>query len=421
MIYWKSITQSTRFYSTNTLSKPLLLDILPSKKVISKLLFDFDARYNFNKYLPVIESIYDNDNDNINDNDQPKIEIPNKFMGNDLLIYQRVLAQIRKQTHTINPHLLKLENKLIEQAAQHGSRDALCTLSFMALDNNGDGWTENDKSTAKKYIKELMKLEHPLAFKLAADRELKGYTDSLDNNEKLIEEKEKEIEFELSSEAELTPTSDVNFSNITSSPKQLSRAVSLYQHFLKLDSKSTVAAAAYRSLGMIYFRTNELTKSKENFENAIKLAPATDNPQAHFFLGLLNEDDPMKSRYHFQMAASEGFRESFANLGYIELNVFKDLFKAREWFALGAELGVNECVIGLFDVSVKEENWKKSMDIINRAEKQGMNKLLLEVREETVSKVKRIINEMDKEKEKEKESEKVTIDKDSDNKSRWDL
>jgi protein MSS2 len=378
----RGIQKGLRFYSTIPNGKPLLMDILPSRKIISRLLFDYDARHNYNKYLPVIESIYDA-------TEGTKVEIPVKFRGNDLLIYQRVLAQIRKQTHTINPLLLQLENDLIEYAADRGSRDALCTLSFMALDDNGKGWTEDDKNTAKKYIKQLMEMEHPLAFKLAGDRELKGFTNSLEKENAIKGEAEPELELEKveDSTIDLIPTSDPLFTNITSSPKQLARAISLYEHFLTLDYKSTVAASAYRSMGMIYFRIQDLIKAKDHFERAVSLAPASDNAQAHFFLGLLNEIDPMKARYHFQMAAGEGFRESFANLGYLELNVFNELTKAREWFALGSELGVPECVVGLFDVAYREKDWKKAKSIINRAQRQGIDELLIKVREESVGNV----------------------------------
>lgn len=380
-----------RLYSTLPNTKPLLHDILPSKKIISRLLFDYDARYNFNKYLPVIESIYDS----LPEIFGKKPEIPQSFRGNDLLLFQRVLAQIRKQTHTINPLLLKLENELIEHAAERGSRDALCTLSFMALDDSGEGWTEDDKETAKKYIKELMEMEHPLAFKLAADRELKGFTNSLNEKEEKeldnegLEEESKILETEDST-IDLSPTSDLSFSNITSSPKQLSRAISLYNHFLELDPTSTVAAAAHRSLGMIYFRTQELIKSNEHFKHAVNLAPVSDNSQAHFFLGLLNEIDPIKARYHFQMAASEGFRESFANLGYIELNIFNELDKSKEWFLLGAELGVPECIVGLFDISIRRKDWQNAKKILEKAERQNLLKMLNDVRK---SQIERVIKE----------------------------
>lgn len=366
------VQSSRRFYATAANSKPLLSDILPSKKIISRLLFDFDARYNFNKYLPVIESIYDSLPE-IFGND---VQIPDKFRGNDLLIFQRVLAQIRKQTHTINPLLLKLENELIQHAAERGSRDALCTLSFMALDDQGEGWTEDDKITAKKYIKELMEMEHPLAFKLAGDRELKEFTKNLNDNTTSEEDQN-----------DLAPTSDLSFSDMTTSPKQLTRAISLYNHFLELDPTSTVSAAAHRSLGMIYFRTQDLVKAADHFKHAVNLAPATDNAQAHFFLGLLNEIDPIKARYHFQMAAGEGFRESFANLGYIELNVFNELNKSKEWFQLGAELGVPECIVGLFDVAVRREDWVKAKSILDKAEMQGLSEMLKNARSDKISKV----------------------------------
>ncbi|TID31007.1 hypothetical protein CANINC_000368 [Pichia inconspicua] len=379
------------------------MDILPSKKIISRLLFDYDARYNFNKYIPVIESIYD-----LTPGKAPSI--PEKFKGNDLLIFQRVLSQIRKQTHTINPLLLQLENDLIEYAAERGSRDALCTLSFMALDDSGEGWTEDDKNTAKSYIKELMELEHPLAFKLAADRELKRFTNSLEEG-KGNEKQEEKVDTTLS------PTEEVSFSDITTSSQQLSRAISLYEHFLKLDPSSTVAAAAHRSLGMINFRLQDLVKAEEHFSNAVQLAPVSDNSQAHFFLGLLHEKDPQRARYHFQMAATEGFRESFANLGYIELNVFNDPDIAKEWFALGAELGVPECVVGLFDVAHRKKDWVAAQSVIEKADNLGVSKLLNEVRADSIASV--------KEKYKSIEKPAVVIPEKSETpqsaKSRWDI
>lgn len=386
-----------RLLATLPNSKPLLLDILPSKKMISRLLFDFDAVHNFNRYLPVVESIYDE-----------KPNIPDKFLGNDLLLFQRVLSEIRKQTHTINPLLMQLENDLIEVAAERGSRDAICILSFMALDDNGkEGWTEDDKITAKKYIKELMNLQHPLVFKLAADRELKSNNENENKTE--------------SNDTELKKDEEISISNITSSGDKLSRAVSLYNHFLTLDSKSTIAAAAHRSLGMIYFKLEELVKAKNHFEKSIELAPVTDNAQAHFFLGLLNEHDLFKSRYHFQMAATQGFRESFANLGYLELNVFHDLDKSREWFKLGAELGVQECIVGLFDIAIREKNFKNALKIYQKAQNQGLSDLFMSVRKETIENLlKNVDNSADKEKQ-ETATTADTASSDNTNKSRWDI
>lgn len=397
-----ALKSTIRKYATVPNSKPLLMDVLPAKKMISRLLFDYDARYNFNNYLPVIESIYDL---------TPGREaiIPEKFKGTDLLIFQRVLSQIRKLTHTINPLLLQLENDLIEYAAQRGSRDALCTLSYMALDEFGEGWTEDDKLTAKAYIKELMELEHPLAFKLAADRELKGFTGFLEKNEP--KEKREEVN------TGLTPTEEVSFSNITASSQQLSRAISLYEHFLALDTTSTVAAAAHRSLGMIYFRMQELVKAADHFLHAVNLAPVTDNAQAHFFLGLLNEIDPMKARYHFQMAASEGFRESFANLGYIELNIFNELEKANEWFALGAELAVPECVVGLFDVAYRKKDWIKAQSVIDKANYLGISELLSDVRKDSIAKVEENLKMVEKPKIASQEKSNTLRNP----KSRWDV
>lgn len=356
-----------RFYTTAV--KKGIKDVLPPKKIISRLLFDNNARYNFNKYYPVIESIYESKDPKLADS------IPETFQGRDLMIFQKVLAQIRKQTHTINPKLVKLENDLIEIAAERGSRDALTTLSFMALDDPKGEFRDDDKEAARGFLKKLIELKHPLVFKMAGDRELRGISfNSTETSTTLVN-------------SQLLPTEDIPMNGLTTSSKHLSRSISFYNEFLKLDPNSILSGSAHRSLGMIYFRLMELTKSFDHFQRAIQLSPESDNSQAHFFLGLLNEHDPILSRYHFQIAAGEGFRESFSNLGYLELNIFKDALKAREWFKLGAELGVNECIVGLFDVANRLGDTKDAFKVITRADKLGVGKLLRTVRSDNVKKV----------------------------------
>lgn len=370
--------QFYKFYSTSNVTQQSIKDLLPPKKIISRLLFDYNARYNFHKYLPVIESIY-----NSNDCKIDK-EIPIKFDGTDLMVFQRVLAQIRKQTHTINPKLLKLENDLIEIAAERGSRDALTTLSFMALDDPKGEFRDDDKEAARGFLKKLIELKHPLVFKMAGDRELRGISF---NSDKGSDISSSTTTTNTIVNSQLLPTEDIPMNGLTTSSKHLSRSISFYNEFLKLDSNSILSGSAHRSLGMIYFRLRNLTKSFDHFQRAIQLSPESDNSQAHFFLGLLNEHDPILSRYHFQISAGEGFRESFSNLGYLELNIFKDSLKAKEWFKLGAELGVNECIIGLFDTANRLGDFKDAFNIITRADKLGVGKLLRRVRSENVKKV----------------------------------
>ncbi len=289
--------------------KPLLTDILPRKKVISKLLFDFNAKYNYHHYLPVVIDIYDK----MDTGKEPNTE---KLKGSDLILFQKVLKEIRMQTHSANKYLVKLEDSLIEEAATLGNRDALTILCFKALDDTTGEYTKDDKEQAKVFINKLSKLRHPLVFKMSGDYYYR-------NND-------------------------------------VKKAVKLYGKFLNLDNNSFLASEVYKTLGMLSFQQQKLMQAKVFMEKAINLAPSNKVSHAHFILGLINEIDPLKARYHFEMAASEGFLESFVNLGFLELNYFKNLYKSKQWFKLGAELGDYNCMIGLFDCYMKENNWKNA-------------------------------------------------------------
>ncbi|QPG72858.1 hypothetical protein FOA43_000160 [Brettanomyces nanus] len=239
-----------------------------------------------------------------------------KFKGIDLLLFQNVMKEIRLQTHSANKYLIQLEGALVEQAALLGNRDAITMLSFKALDDATGEYTEDDKEHAAIFINKLSKLKHPLVFKMGGDYHYRKHN--------------------------------------------LAKALELYKKFLKLDNNSFMSSDVYRTLGMILFQQQKLMQTKVLMEKSINLAPINKVSQAHFVLGLINEIDPLNARYHFEMAASEGFLESFVNLGFLELNYFSNLYKAKEWFKLGAELGDYNCMIGLFDCYIKEENWKNA-------------------------------------------------------------
>lgn len=366
--------RSVRLHSTAL--KPMK-EVLPPKKIISRLLFDINARYNYNKYFPIIESIYQ----------AKEPQIPDEFSGNDLLLFQRVLAQIRKQTHTINPKLVQIEHDLLEIGADRGSRDALTTLSFLALEDSTGKFTPEDQKAAQSFIKQLIELKHPLVFKLAGDKELAGYQfNSITPTT-----------YQTTVSPYLLPTEDLPINSVTNSPENLSHAINFYNQFLELDPLSILSGSAHRSLGLIYFKTQDLVQSLKHFEMANQMSPDSDNAQCNYFLGLLNEHDHVLSRYYFELAASEGFKESFANLGYLELNVFKNTFKAKEWFKLGSELGVNECIVGLFDCDFRSGDYESAFKVIARADKLGSGKLLRSVRSNNIKKVQeKILNDQEK-------------------------
>ena len=96
-----------------------------------------------------------------------------------------------------------------------------------------------------------------------------------------------------------------------------------------------------------------------HFEKSIKLGEFDGHIlQSYYYLGqLYSTTDPTLSRYYLEVAASKGFKESFASLGFLEMNMFKNFSMSMEWFKLGVEASNDvSCLIGLFDsyVGTKE-------------------------------------------------------------------
>lgn len=348
--------------TATTADRPLLLDVLPSRKFIKRLLFDMDAKMNYNKYLPVLEKIYDTmDNNKIDDKGQDLKKIYSKLTGKDLVIFQNVLKEIRTQTHTSNKNLVDLESALIERAGELGNRDAITMLCFKALEQDSNAgpssiieepYTDVEKRFANLHIMKLLKLNHPLTFKMSGDFAFKN--------------------------------------------GRVEDAVKFYNQFIKLDPNSFLTSEVYKSMGIIEFRNSRLINSKYFFEKSIALAPSSKVSQCHYFLGQIYEDDPLRSRYHFEMSAAEGFRESFASLGFLELNYFHDAYKAKHWFLLGSELGDVNCMIGVFDSYIRVDDLSNAAKAFNKIKKflneqtESVNftwDQFLKIREESIDKL----------------------------------
>ncbi|KAH3674789.1 hypothetical protein WICMUC_002992 [Wickerhamomyces mucosus] len=276
---------------------------------MSRVLFDLDSRHSYNKLYPAYETIYktlDNSND---------AQIPKYINSSDLMIMKKALENIRIITNTANRNLVDLENELVERAAELGNNDAVSILAFEAiLDNDRDS---SDKIHAKKLIAQLLKIKHPLTTKMSGDLCLKN---------------------SLSEQAE-----------------------DFYQKFLELEKDTFLSSEVYTILGKLYFEKPELIQSKQFFTKAIRTGPLDKVVTAHYYLGqIYAQDDLLKSRYHFELCASQGFKESFQQLGFMELNYFKNVTKAKEWFKLGVELQDLNCIIGLFDCFIRLKEWRNA-------------------------------------------------------------
>ncbi|CAD1813223.1 hypothetical protein FOB58_004937 [Candida parapsilosis] len=310
-----------RLASTSTTkTRPELSSILPSKRTINRILFDNDSPITYSRMMPILTNIYNNLS-------QPsKITIPNTVKPSDLMVFRKLLTSIRSVTQSVNKNLLDLENELVEQAAERGDLDAITMLAFEKVRENVRGELVVDKAAkedlahANKLITELTQLKHPLVFKMAGD-----------------------LAFEK---------------------KVFATAVDYWQQFLALEDDTIEAGHVYYNLGYYYFSqpppVQDLPLAKKFFQNCIAL---TDldlySTKAHYYLGQLYLDtNPRVAKYFMEISASKSLLESFASLGFLEMNKFNNYEIAIEWFKLGVEANRDLlCLIGQFDCYIKMKQW----------------------------------------------------------------
>lgn len=302
-----------------TSRRPALLSILPKKKTINRLLFDNDSRLVYKKVMQVLNSVYDK-------LDSPEdIRLPTFATHTDLMMIRSIFYDIRSVTRSVNRNLVDLENELVEQAAELGNNDAIAMLAFEAIQDKNT--SKDDYARAQNLIRQLSDAKHPLVFKLAGDLAFK-------NN--------------------LYP-----------------QAAQYWNQFLEQENNTILSSHVYSSLGVYYYSCAssrpDLNRAKLHFEKAIKFGELdTQIVKAHYYLGqLYTLTDPELARYHLQLSASRGLQESFASLGFLELNVFNNPLKAIEWFKLGVEANSDlPCLIGQFDAHIRAGNSINALSIL---------------------------------------------------------
>ncbi|KAK6462567.1 hypothetical protein DFJ63DRAFT_163065 [Scheffersomyces coipomensis] len=330
--WYKPLIITARLNSTSTISKPALISILPSKKIINRLLFDNNSRLSYSKTIPILEVVYKN-------LEAPEeIIYPSKVNGQDLMVLKSVLANIRGATNSINKNLVNLENELVEQAAEMGDNDAIALLMAEVVKKkivDKKSVTDEDVKYAQTILQELCDQNHLLALKLRADIYFKaGFAEKAEKG---------------------------------------------WLRYLEHDQTSIQAAQVWADLGLYYFTyqspTTNLTSAKYCFENAIQYGVLDDYIiKAHYYLGqLYSTIDPEVARYHWEISATRSLSDSFSSLGYLELNTFEDYNKAIEWFTLGVEANNQVvCMIGLFDAYYKSNDrvlafkWYQNLKSIKR-------------------------------------------------------
>lgn len=319
---YRSLQGIVRRYGTvgSRLSRPPLEEVFPRKRMINRILFELDSRLSFGKLYPVFESSYNNV-------DQEDIPMPTTISASDVMLMKKVLEKVRSRTKSVNRHLLKLESALLDKAAEMGDKDAIALVAFDVLKDPSKN-SQEDVSYAKLLIKDLYQKEHHLTLKLTGDLALRGGDSS--------------------------------------------QAVRYYRHFLRLEDDTFLAGEVYGQLGQISFKETDLDLAEKYFLKAIALSPLEYSVHSYFYLAqIYMNSDPLKARTLMESCATQGYKESFKALGFLEMHYFGDFYKAKEWFKLGMELFELECFIGYFDCCTSLCEWTLANKCLRSLEKIG--------------------------------------------------
>lgn len=312
---WAHSSRLVRYHSRSALK-----ELLPSKKVMNRILFDQDSRVGYSKAMKIYETVYSN----LDDPDS--IRLPKYTQSDDLMRLKEVLAVIRKTTNTINRNLVALENELVEQAGELGNNDAISMLAFQTIQDPKTD--KEDYKYANTLIDELSRINHPLTYKLAGDLAFKN--------------------------------------------KAFSQAELFWLKFLELESNTIEASHVYSNLGIYYYTRSprpDLMRARYYLQKSLAYGEldATILKSHYFYSQLFTLTDPKIAKYHLEICAGKGLKESFASLGFLEMNVFNNFDKSLEWFKLGHEAdGDLSCLIGQFDCYMLLKDLKNAMKVLQK-------------------------------------------------------
>lgn len=312
-----------RYTSTRSqVLRPSFNEIFPQKRMVNRILFELDSRLSFGKLYPLFELAYNNV-------DSEDIPVTSGITASDVMVMKKVLEKVRSRTKSVNRHLLKLENVLLDKAAEMGNNDAVSLLAFDVLKDPSKN-TSDDVLHAKLLIKDLYKRKHHLTMKLTGDLALKAGDNS--------------------------------------------QAETYYRRFLELESDTFLAGEVYGQLGQFSFHKTDLIPAERYFLKSIQYSPLEYSVHSYFYLAqIYMNSDPLKARTLMENCATQGYKESFKALGFLEMNYFENLYKAQEWFKLGMELFELECFIGYFDCCALLGEWALANKCFKSLEKIAEN------------------------------------------------
>ncbi|SMN18789.1 similar to Saccharomyces cerevisiae YDL107W MSS2 Peripherally bound inner membrane protein of the mitochondrial matrix involved in membrane insertion of C-terminus of Cox2p [Maudiozyma saulgeensis] len=307
--------------------KPEFSKVFPSKKLINRILFQLDSDVTSRTIIPIYQSIYE------------KRVIPIKYRSNGdvLFLMNRVLSKIRKMSNYETIPLKEMRNTLLYQSASNGSNDAIALLCYEILSNKDV--KPPKKKEAEKLLKDLVMLGHGLSFKVVGD--------------------------------------------LYYSMGQTAECISWYEKFLEQPQlKNEWKGEVLEKIAEIQYRQGpeNIKIAEQKFLEVIKICKLQDCVKSYFYLAQIYiKYDPMKSKILLEQCCTQGFKEAFKELGYLEMNYFRDYGKAQEWFKIGMEVFEIECYFGYFDCSFESKqyincvNCLKSMESLKNVDKNYKN------------------------------------------------
>ena len=295
------------------MSKPEFSKVFPSKKLINRILFQLDSDVTSRRIIPIYQSIY-----------QDK-KVPKKYSQNGevLFLMNQVLSKVKKISNYESIPLRQMRNFLLYESAHNGSNDAVAILCYEILSNKKTP-TEK-KREAEKLLKNLIMLGHGLSFKIVGDL----YHGMGQNKE----------------------------------------CISWYEKFLEQPMlKDELRGEVLEKIAEILYRedSRNVKIAEEKFLQVLKISQLQDCVKSYFYLAQIYiKYDPAKAKVLLEQCCTQGFKEAFKEIGYLEMNYFRDLKKAQEWFKIGMEVFEIECYFGYFDCSYELGHYQSCINCLN--------------------------------------------------------
>lgn len=312
--------------------------LFPSKKLLNRILFQMDSELPSRKLIPLYERLYE---------DNELLPTFSQYASNSNIIFlmNRVLVELKKRTKRQSISLHKMELYLLKRAAQLGNNDAIALLCYQILSSPKQIQNDDEVKGSQILLKQLVEENQPLSFKILAD--LNCLMGDFKEGKTWYSQylKATHNSLRVKSKNGLNPKSDISNWGLT----------------LRGEVLEKLAEIEFREGG-----NENIIKCEERFLEVIQLLPLKDCVKSYFFLSQLYiKSDPERAKVLLELCCTQGFKETFKEIGYLEMNYFQNPLKAREWFKIGMELMDLPCFFGYFETCLALKDWVNADNCVN--------------------------------------------------------